>query len=102
MDQGRERWASLSLFEVILYQWRRLGHPMEPDALEREMARYRLPPGILPWLRHRSHYWDRGERTTRWLRERGIVPANPSDRAGLPPRSLPEAVREALLPQWRV
>jgi hypothetical protein len=95
-------WRTYPRHPAVVDLARRLGHPMEPDAIEREMARYRLPPGILPWLRHRSRYWDRRERATRWLRERGIVPANRSDRAGLPPRSLPEAVRETLLPQRRV
>jgi hypothetical protein len=95
-------WRAYERHPAVVDLARRLGHPLDPDALERQMERYRLPSGILPWLRHRTGYWDRRERAARWLRRRGIVPAGGSGGAGLPPRPLRDAVREAVLPRRRV
>jgi hypothetical protein len=97
-----EEWRTYERHPAVVDLARRLGHPLDPPALEREMARYRLPAGILPWLRHRTGYWDRRERAAHWLRSRGIVPAGGSERAGMPPRSLRDALREAVAPRRRV
>lgn len=97
-----QEWRTYERHPEVVDLARRLGHPLDPRALEREMARYRLPAGVLPWLRHRSRYWDRRDRVARWLREHGIAPATRSDRAGLPPRSLREAVRETVRVRRRV
>lgn len=101
-ERSRERnplgdeWRAYVRHPAVLELARALGHPVEAGSLEAEMARYRLPPGLLPWLRHRSRFWEGRERMARWLRARGVVPASVADRAGLPPRSLAEVARETL------
>lgn len=92
-------WRAYERHPRVIELARRLGHPLERDAIEREMTRYALPPGFGPWIRHRTRYWERRERLVR--RFRGPATEPPSDRAGLPPRSLREAVRETLNPRGR-
>jgi hypothetical protein len=92
-----DRWRVFAVHSALLELARELGHPMDPHALEREMARYQLPPGILPWLRHHTRYWEWRSRTADWLRARGVVPAAADETGGLPPRPLVEALREVVL-----
>jgi hypothetical protein len=94
-------WRTYAEHPAVLELAAELGHPMDPDSLERGMARYQLPPGILAWLRHRTRYWDGRARAAHWLRARGVLPPSTEDARGLPPRSLPAALREFLLPRRR-
>jgi hypothetical protein len=96
-----EEWRAYATHPAVIDLARELGHPMEPGWLEREMARYHLPPGVLPWLRHRTGYWERRGRAARWMRRRGIVPRRADDRAGLEPRSLSDALSEVVLGRRR-
>lgn len=96
-----ESWRAYETHPAVLQLAGQLGHPLDPDGLEREMARYQLPSGILPWLRHRTGYWDRRGRAARWLRERGVVPAATDEARGLLPRSLSEVLREVVLRHLR-
>lgn len=91
-----EEWRVYGGHPAVIELARRLGHPMDADWLEREMVRYQLPRGLLPWLRHRTGFWERRARAAHWLRRSGIVPRGVDDRAGLPPRPLSAALREAL------
>ena len=93
----REAWRTYGEHPAVLALALALGHPVEPGWLEAEMARYQLPSGVLPWVRHRTGYWRRRDRFARWLRRRSIVPPRAADRAGLPPRSLAEALRDDVL-----
>jgi hypothetical protein len=96
-----DRWRAFAAHPAVLELAAALGHTVDPDGLERAMARYQLPTGFLPWLRHRTRYWDRRARTAHWLRAKGIVPPATEEARGLPPRSLPVALREILLPRRR-
>lgn len=106
-DRSRERqplgelWRTYAEHPAVLELAAELGHRMDPESLERAMARYQLPPGILPWLRHRTGYWDRRARFAQWLRDRDVVPPATDDAGGLPPRALPVALREIILPRRR-
>ena len=92
-----EEWRIYTEHPAVIELARQLGHPMDPDWIEREMVRYQLPRGLFPWLRHRTRFWERRARAAHWLRRSGIVPRGADDRAGLPPRPLSAALREALL-----
>jgi hypothetical protein len=92
-----EGWRAYLEHPAVIALARELGHPLEPVALEREMERYQLPRGLLPWLRHRGRYWERRARVARWLRRVGVVPERTAEGAGLPPRSLARAARDSLL-----
>jgi hypothetical protein len=92
-----DEWRVYASHPAVISLARELGHPMEARWLERETARYRLPPGLLPWIRHRTGYWERRERAAQWLRRRGVVPRRTNERAGLPPRSLADALRELVV-----
>lgn len=96
-----ERWRAYGAHPAVLELAAALGHTVDSDGLEAAMARYQLPRGFLPWLRHRTGYWDRRARTADWLRAKGIVPSATDEARGLPPRSLPVALREILLPRRR-
>lgn len=106
-DRSRERqplgdlWRTYAEHPAVLELAVELGYRMDPESLERGMARYQLPPGILPWLRHRTGYWDRRARFAQWLRDRDVVPPATVDAGGLPPRALPVALREIILPRRR-
>lgn len=102
-DRARERhplgdaWRSYVMHPAVVELAAELGHPHDPQALERQMERYQLPPGLLPWIRHRTKYWELRGRAACRLRDLGIVPP-PDDRArGLPPRPLGVALRESIL-----
>lgn len=92
-----ERWRVFAAHPAVMELASELGHPMDADALEREMSRYQLPPGVLPWLRHRTGYWEWRGRAADWLRARGVVPPVTDETGGLPPRPLTEALREVVL-----
>lgn len=91
-----ERWRAYEDHPRALELARSLGHSVDPAETERRMERYRRPAGLLPWLRHRTRFWDLRRAVAEALRERGILPPQPDDRAGLPPRSALETVRDAL------
>jgi hypothetical protein len=96
-----EGWRAYAAHPAVLGLARELGHPVDLQGLEREMARYQLPPGVLPWLRHRTGYWERRDQAARWLRGHGVVPRRENDLAGLPPRSLTDALREVVVRRRR-
>ncbi len=90
-------WRTYRSHPAVLELAKKLGHPLDPEKLERQMGRYQLPPGVLPWIRHRTRYWELRGRAASWLRERGIVPPPPDTERGLPPRPLTGALRELVL-----
>lgn len=96
-----ERWRVYASHLAVLELAEELGHPLDPERLEGEMARYQLPPGILSSLRYRTRYWDRRFRAARWLRERGVVPPATDEARGLPPRSMSDVLREVVLRRSR-
>ena len=102
-DRSREQrplgdvWRVYDSHPVVLELAARLGHRLDPGRLERQMERYQLPPGLMPWIRHRTKYWELRGRAARWLRERGMVPASSDTMRGLPPRRFTGVLREALL-----
>jgi hypothetical protein len=92
-----EEWRVYTGHPAVLDLARRLGHPVDPRWIEGEMERYRLPPGLLPRLRHRTRFWERRARAAEWLRKHGVVPPRTDESAGLPPRPITAALREVLL-----
>lgn len=92
-----DAWRVYASHPAVLELAAGLGHPLDPQALERQMRRYQLPRGLLPWIRHRTRYWELRGRVARRLRDMRILPP-PSDSArGLPPRPLGAALREVVL-----
>lgn len=102
-DRSREQrplgdaWRAYESHPIVLALAARLGHPIDPARLERQMERYQLPPGFLPWIRHTTRYWELRGRAAGWLRERGIVPPPSDAMRGFPPRRITGVLREALL-----
>lgn len=102
-DRSREQrplgdvWRVYESHPVVLELADRLGHRIDPRRLERQMERYQLPPGLMPWIRHRTRYWELRGRAAGWLRTRGIVPPSSDAMRGMPPRRITGALREALL-----
>lgn len=92
-----DAWRAYPSHPAVLELAAGLGHPHDPQELERQMARYQLPPGLLPWIRHRTKYWELRGRAASRLRELGIVPPPTDGARGLPPRPLGAALREAIL-----
>ena len=92
-----DAWRAYASHPLVLELAERLGHRLDSGRLEREMTRYQLPPGVMPWIRHRTKYWELRGRAAGWLRERGIVPPASDAMRGLPPRRFTGALREALL-----
>jgi hypothetical protein len=90
-------WRAYRSHPAVLELAAELGHPHDPRALERQMERYQLPPGLLPWIRHRTKYWQLRGRAASRLRGLGIVPPPADGARGLPPRPLGAALREAIL-----
>ena len=97
--RSSEEWRVYGGHIHVIELARRLGHPMDPDWLEREMVRYQLPRGLLPWLRHRTGFWERRarralapterHRAARCRRSRG--PAATTAFRGAPRSSVPPA-----------
>ena len=92
-----DAWRACESHPAVLELAAALGHPYDPQGLEPQMERYQLPPGLLPWIRHRTKYWELRGRAARRLRELGIVPPPTESARGLPPRPLGAALREAIL-----
>lgn len=90
-----DRWRAYESHPRVLELARALGHPLDPGLLERQMEKYQLPPGLLPWLRHATRFWDVRRSIAESLRGVGVLPPQPEDRAGLPPRSLASVLRDA-------
>lgn len=91
-----ESWRRYKSHPHVLELARELGHNLDPEYLQREIARYQLPPGIGPWVRYKTRYWNRRARLGAFLRERNVLPPQPDDTAGLPPRSLLSLVKTIL------
>ena len=92
-----DAWRAYASHPRVLDLAAELGHPHDPRALERQMERYQLPRGLLPWIRHRTKYWELRGRTARRLRDMRILPPTTDSARGLPPRPLGAALREAVL-----
>lgn len=92
-----DAWRAYEAHPSVLALAAELGHPHDRQALERQMERYQLPPGLLPWIRHRTRYWELRGRAARRLRQLGIVPPAAESARGLPPRPFGDALREAIL-----
>lgn len=93
----REEWRAYVEHDAAIALARELGHPVDSEWMEAQVARYQLPAGPSAWLRHRTGYWQRREWIARWLRRRGLMPPRTPRPAGLPPRSFGEAARELVL-----
>jgi hypothetical protein len=96
-----DAWRAYESHPAVLELAAELGHPHDPEALERQMERYQLPPGVLPWIRHRTRYWELRRRTARRLRDMRILPPATDSARGLPPRPLGAALREVVLRRRR-
>lgn len=92
-----DAWRAYRSHPEVLELAERLGHPHDPADLERQMERYQLPGGLMPWIRHRTGYWELRDRASHWLRGRGILPPPSQAARGLPPRPVTGVVREAIL-----
>lgn len=91
-----DEWRDYLRHPRVLDLARGLGHPMDPATVERRMEPYQLPSGAMAWLRHRTRFWEARRSVARLLRGKGILPPQPEERAGLPPRSLGDLIRDAL------
>jgi hypothetical protein len=92
-----DAWRVYESHPAVVELAARLGHPLDPQDLERTMQRYQLPTGVLPWIRHRSRYWQLRGRAAHRLRALGVLPPHDGGARGLPPRPLGTALRETIL-----
>lgn len=52
-----EEWRNYKKHQELIDFAQNLGYEFHEDKLEKKMSKYKLPKGILPWLRHHTKFW---------------------------------------------
>jgi hypothetical protein len=65
-------WERYRSYPEVLEYARKLGYNMDPDEVARLVSKYHLPPGVLPYLRHRTGFWRLRSRAGVAMRKLGL------------------------------
>lgn len=71
----REEWRAYAGHPDLITLGERLGYDMSEAAVEKIVAKYRLPPGLGARVRHATHFWQIRRGVTDALRRTGLIGA---------------------------
>jgi hypothetical protein len=89
-------WRELFALPELIDFASSLNYNCSEEALSNAARRYQRPPGIGPWLRHRTRYWQVRRSLVKSLRRRSWLPPAKAVPGGVPPRSTWSALAEVV------
>lgn len=67
-----EEWHKYKLYSHVIQLAEKMGYDMSKETVSRLISKFQLSLGIMPWVRHKTGYWNHRKRVGDLLRKAGL------------------------------